>query len=237
MAPPELAPPVVSAEELWRSFAEGERQRQVLSGASLQVAAGESVALLGRSGSGKSTLLHLLGGIDRPDRGRVSLLGEDITRLAEPRLTLLRRRQVGFVYQFFNLLPTLTVAENIGLPLELLGQPESRIAARVTELLAAVGLTDRGDAFPEQLSGGEQQRVAVARALAHRPALLLADEPTGNLDATSGQAVLQLLLELTGEAGASLVVVTHSLAVARCCDRILTLEAGRLQQRQGAFAW
>ncbi len=195
---------------------------------------GEIVAVLGRSGSGKSTLFNLIAGIDAADAGSVSVGGTDLTRLSERDRTLFRRRRIGFVYQFFNLIPTLTVEENAALPLELNGD---RSRGEVRRLLAAVGLADRADDFPDRLSGGEQQRVAIARALVHHPDLILADEPTGNLDAESGERAIQLLTDLTRERGASLLIATHSLAVSRLADRVLTLEAGRLTERTGALAW
>jgi putative ABC transport system ATP-binding protein len=195
------------------------------------------VALLGRSGSGKSTLLNLLGGIDRPDRGRVVLRGEPISDYDERRRTLFRRRHVGYIYQAFNLIPTLTAQENVALPLELNGADPAAAAAGAAALLQQVGLGERSHAFPDQLSGGEQQRVAIARALVHRPALVLADEPTGNLDARSGRQVLDLLEQLFSEHGHGLLIVTHSLAVAERADRVLTLSEGRLSTSLEQLAW
>ncbi len=222
--------PIAALESVSRHFHEGGREHRVLDKVDLEIAAGERLALLGASGSGKSTLLNLLGGIDRPDQGRVLVEATDLAGLSEHRRTLFRRRRIGFVYQFFNLIPTLTVRENVALPLELLGQALDPADA----LLEQVGLADRGDAFPDVLSGGEQQRVALARALAHRPALVLADEPTGNLDARHGRAVLDLLAALTREQGTTLVIVTHSRAVSGYCERVLSLEDGRLTQGGGA---
>ncbi|MCU0971884.1 MAG: ABC transporter ATP-binding protein [Gammaproteobacteria bacterium] len=178
--------PLLEARQLARSYREGGAVRTVLHGADLRLDAGECVALLGRSGCGKSTLLNLLGGIDRPDAGTVTVDGIAMGDLEEPERTLFRRRHLGFVYQSFNLIPTLTTGENVGLPLELNGVPAAEAAPRIAAILEAVGLGDRAGAFPDQLSGGEQQRVAVARALVHRPRLVLADEPTGNLDAETG---------------------------------------------------
>jgi putative ABC transport system ATP-binding protein len=209
-----------------KAFAEGGRQREVLAGLSLTVGEGEIVALQGRSGSGKSTLLNVIAGIDRPDQGAVAVDGAVLSALPERERTLFRRRHIGFVFQFFNLLPTLTVAENVRLPLELLGRREE--VAEVERLLAAVGLADRAGAFPDRLSGGEQQRVAVARALAHGPSLVLADEPTGALDAETGRAVLTLLVTLARAAGRTVILATHSAEVARAADRVLTLQSGRL---------
>jgi len=214
-----------------RSYREGERVRPVLTAVDLTVAPGESVALLGPSGSGKSTLLNLIGGIDAPDAGRVEVAGVAIHDLSERERSLFRRRGIGFVFQLFNLVPTLTVEENLLLPLELAGEATRGARDRARGLLDRLGLGDRGDSWPERLSGGEQQRVAVARAVIHRPALVLADEPTGNLDQDTGAEVLELLQDLRREAGTTLVVVTHSVAVAGRMDRCLELRGGRLLPR------
>lgn len=202
----------------------------------LAIAAGERVVLLGRSGCGKSTLLNLIAGIDRADGGRVEVDGHDLTRLSETARTRFRRRDIGFVYQFFNLIPTLTVLENLCLPLELNGT--GAVAARdsAREWLRRVDLAGRDNAFPDRLSGGEQQRVAVARALIHRPRLVLADEPTGNLDAVNGRRIAALLHEVTGAAGASLLLVTHSSELAATADRVLRLEGGLLTAAREAAA-
>jgi putative ABC transport system ATP-binding protein len=203
----------------------------VLEGLSLEVGEGEIVALMGRSGSGKSTLLNVIAGIDRPDGGAVAVDGAVVSALPERERTLFRRHQVGFVFQFFNLLPTLTVAENVLLPLELVGRSRQPGARQlVTSLLDAVGLGDRGGAFPDRLSGGEQQRVAVARALVHQPSLVLADEPTGALDGETGRAVLALLIDLARRARRTVVLATHSPEVARVADRVFVLESGRLAE-------
>ncbi|MEJ2446185.1 MAG: ABC transporter ATP-binding protein [Exilibacterium sp.] len=231
--------------DLHRHFLEGGRRHSVLNGVNLEVASGEKVALLGRSGSGKSTLLNLIAAIDRPDQGRVSVDGCDLGSLSERQRTLFRRRRIGYVYQFFNLIPTLTAAENIALALELNRFSKAQIKQRVQSLLTAIGLEQRGQSFPDQLSGGEQQRVAIARALAHEPALVLADEPTGNLDAETGRRVLELLHQLVGNRRGTLVMVTHSLAVASSADRLLTLENGLFleqtdslaRERAGKLAW
>lgn len=214
---------------LCKGYHDGTTQHQVLDGVEMEVASGECVALLGRSGSGKSTLLNLLAGIDRPDAGRVEVLGEDLFALGEPGITRLRRRGIGFVYQFFNLIPTLTATENIRLPLELNGAG-SATGQRdaVARMLDRLGLTGRGGAFPDQLSGGEQQRIAIGRALIHSPAVVLADEPTGNLDAETGAQVLDLLTGLAREREQALVLVTHSRSVADAADRRLVLDHGRL---------
>ena len=202
--------------------------RRVLDAVSFEVAAGERVALTGPSGSGKTTLLNCLGGVDRPDSGEIRLLGRRIDDLDSDALNLLRRERVGTVFQFFHLLPTLSAAENIELPLQLLRVPAAERHARVSALLARVGLPHRSDALPSQLSGGEQQRVAIARALVHRPALLLADEPTGNLDSANGDNILALLRELTDETGTALVLVTHSEEAAAICHRRVRLRDGRV---------
>ncbi|HEB96497.1 MAG TPA: ABC transporter ATP-binding protein [Sedimenticola thiotaurini] len=228
--PADVADAAVRLTDLSRSYREGERFHPVLRGASTTIHQGECVALLGRSGSGKSTLLNLIAGIDTPDAGEVVVGGVPVTRLTEPGLTRFRRRHIGFVYQFFNLLPTLRVRENIALPLELNHLPSGEIERRTRSMLAAVELESRADAFPDRLSGGEQQRIAIARALVHRPDLVLADEPTGNLDRHSCDLVLELMLSLTRQQGGSLLLVTHSPAVARRADRLLVLEEGRLSE-------
>ena len=227
----------VDARGLMKAYAAGSGRKTVLAGVDLRVAPGESVALLGRSGSGKSTLLNLLAGIDSPDGGSLDLLGHPLVGLDERARTLLRRRRLGFVYQAFNLIPTLTVAENVGLPLELNGWRPGAVAERVAALLGHMDLEDAGPAFPDRLSGGEQQRVAIARALAHGPDLVLADEPTGNLDSTTGGRVLDLLLEEVGGGGQALLMVTHSLAVARRAHRMMVLEDGRLTEGGTDLAW
>lgn len=218
---------LVQVRDLCRQFREGERTRSVLREVALEVRRGELVALLGRSGSGKSTLLNLLSGIDFPERGEIRIGDTLVSGLSERDRTLFRRHHIGFIYQFFNLIPTLTVAENVRLPLELVGRRDE--AARTVEaLLRDVELEDRAHTYPDRLSGGEQQRVAIARALVHEPALVLADEPTGNLDAESGARVLALLQRLVRERAQTLMVVTHSRDVAAVADRVLTLQDGRL---------
>ena len=229
--------PTLRVHGLHRSYREGDSIHSVISDARLRILPGECVALLGRSGSGKSTLLNLIAGIDRPDSGDVVIHGQSISTLKEPALTLFRRRHIGFVYQFFNLIPTLTCAENIALPLELNAQPRDAVVAQTDQMLDAVGLRPRAAAYPDQLSGGEQQRVAIARALVHRPALVLADEPTGNLDQAAGEQVLELMMSLAREEHSSLLLVTHSLAVAQRADRILTLQDGRLSAQGAELAW
>ncbi|RKT46504.1 ABC transporter ATP-binding protein [Thiocapsa rosea] len=236
---PSADQPVLRIRDLQKFYREGEgaTEHRVLDGINFDVGRGECVALLGRSGSGKSTLLNLLAGIDRPDQGRVDVMGHTLSTLGEPGLTLLRRRQVGFIYQFFNLIPTLTVAENLALPLELNGTSLARGMPRITEMLERLGLAGRARAFPDQLSGGEQQRVAIGRALIHSPALVLADEPTGNLDVETGEQILALLAELFADRRRTLILVTHSLAVSRIADRVLTLDKGQLVDSARDLAW
>lgn len=218
--------PSIELVDVHKSYREGERTHEVLTGTSVQIRAGERVAILGPSGSGKSTLLNLVSGIDLPDAGVVRVGGTDLGRLSERDRTLFRRARVGFVFQFFNLIPTLTVLENLLLPLELTGSTEGEERAR--ELLRSVELEDRSGTFPDRLSGGEQQRVAIARALIHGPELLLADEPTGNLDQDTGELVVRLLDELVRESGTTLVVVTHSRELASRMDRVLHVDHGKL---------
>ncbi len=229
--------PLIRLEGVSHGYREGTRSHRVLEGVDLEVARGQVLALLGRSGSGKTTLLNLLGGIDQPQAGRIEIAGQRIDSLGEPERSLFRRRHIGFVYQFFNLIPTLSLSENLALPLELNRVAPKAIAARVAELLEAVGLADRADDFPDRLSGGEQQRVAIARALAHRPKLVLADEPTGNLDATTGGRILELLSGIYRNEDQTLVLVTHSLQVAKHADRVLMLDQGRLAPPSEEIAW
>jgi putative ABC transport system ATP-binding protein len=220
---------VVEVRDVVRRFQEGDRVHTVLDGADLTLEAGEFAVLLGPSGSGKSTLLNLVSGMDAPDAGSVRIRGTEITGLSERDRTLFRRRHIGFVFQFFNLLPTLTVEENLLLPIELKGAVDASSQERARHLLDAVGLGGRGSSFPDRLSGGEQQRVALARALVHRPDLVLADEPTGNLDEETGERVLELLDRLVRDEGATLLAVTHSRALADRADRVLTLDHGRVR--------
>jgi putative ABC transport system ATP-binding protein len=233
----EPAETMVEANGIGYAYREGSQLHPVLSNLSLTVPRGELVALLGRSGSGKSTLLHLLGCLDRPQDGIIRIDGYDLGALGDRKRTLFRRSRIGFVYQGFNLIPTLTAAENVGLPLDLCGMDTRRAEARVDEILDAVGLLSRSPAFPDQLSGGEQQRVAIARALVHRPSLVLADEPTGNLDADTGELVLGLLSDLARRYQQTLVLVTHSRAVAAKADRVLTLVDGALRPGGLEDAW
>jgi len=214
---------------LSRAFTEGTRSHRVLNGISADFVRGQSVAIRGRSGSGKSTLLNLIGGIDAPDAGQVTVAGIDITELSERDRTIFRRNHIGFVYQAFNLVPTLKVSDNIRLVLELNAVSGSEADIRIEELLNAVGLADRADSYPDVLSGGEQQRVAIARALSHNPPVLLADEPTGNLDDATAESVLALLDTLVRQSGRTMLIATHSTAVASFCDRILELQNGALE--------
>lgn len=228
---------MLTANHLQYAYAEAGHMQVVLQDINLQVTQGERVALVGSSGSGKSTLLNLLGGIDKPSAGDIHLAGQTFSQLTEPALTLFRRQHIGFIYQQFNLIPTLTVAENILLPLELLGLDPDTQQQRLNDWLNAIQLSKRAKAFPDQLSGGEQQRVAIARALIHQPALVLADEPTGNLDAKTGALVLDLLFELSRAQQQSLLVVTHSQVVAERADRVLLLQNGCLQPVTQSLAW
>ena len=220
----------IRLHHLRRSFYEGRRERVVLDDVSVEIGRGESIAIRGRSGSGKSTLLNLIGAIDAPDAGQVIVSGIDISDLSERDRTLFRRQHIGFVYQAFNLIPTLSVADNIRFVLEL-NQVKGRAASqRIDELLVAVGLGDRADSFPDVLSGGEQQRVAIARALCHEPSVLIADEPTGNLDDGTADTILGLLKELVYKNGGTLLIATHSLRIAASCDRAFELNSGRLEE-------
>ena len=225
---PGSAAVAVELSGVHKAYGEGSRRRDVLRGADLAVQVSERLAVVGPSGSGKSTLLNVLSGIDLPDSGRVAVHGVDTATLSERDRTLLRRSQIGFVFQFFNLIPTLTVLENLLLPVELVGGRSAEGRSRARELLDVVELSDRGDDFPDVLSGGEQQRVAIARALVHRPKLVLADEPTGNLDGETEARVVGLLDTMVVEEGATLIVVTHSPTLAARMDRVVRLESGRL---------
>jgi putative ABC transport system ATP-binding protein len=224
---------MLDIRQLARSFREGDRVHRVLDGLDARIDSGETIAITGRSGSGKSTLLNLISGIDRADSGSVHIDGCEVTALGEPARTLFRRAHIGFVYQFFNLIPTLDVAENVRLVLELNGVSGAAARRRSLDVLEAVGLRERAHSAVDALSGGEQQRVAIARALVHRPQLLLADEPTGNLDDATAREVLPVLLSLARAHGATLLIVTHDAALAGCAGRVLELREGRLHERRG----
>ncbi|MDR2239435.1 MAG: ABC transporter ATP-binding protein [Zoogloeaceae bacterium] len=221
--------PVVEAEALGKEVPSGGGRLVILHEISFRVMAGEAVAIVGASGSGKSTLLGLLAGLDTPTQGRVRLAGHDLNALDEDARAALRGRLLGFVFQSFHLLPALTALENVMLPLELAGRGDAR--AEAERMLARVGLGQRLDHYPKHLSGGEQQRVAIARAFAAGPALLLADEPTGNLDAATGAGIIDLMFAINAEQGTTLALVTHDEAIARRCGRVLKLDGGRLLER------
>jgi putative ABC transport system ATP-binding protein len=218
--------PVLKAESVTKKVSSPEGTLTILAEVDLQIAAGETVAIVGASGAGKSTLLALLAGLDEPSAGRVWLNGSELTALDEDGRAAVRARHVGFVFQSFHLVPSLTAIENVMLPLELAGLPHARTTA--AEVLAQVNLSPRREHYPRQLSGGEQQRVAIARAFVTRPALLFADEPTGNLDSVTGERIIELLFDLNQATHTTLVVVTHDEAIARRCARIIKIEAGRL---------
>ena len=220
--------PVVQIAGLTKRYNEGGRERIILDAIDLDIYPGEFFVLLGKSGSGKSTLLNLISAIDQPEAGHIRIAGTDITALDERAQTLFRRDHIGIVFQFFNLIPTLTVLENITLPGELRGADRRMIEARGRALLERVGLANRADACPDKLSGGEQQRIAIARALVQEPALVLADEPTGNLDEETGEQILALLLELTRGAGKTLVMATHNPEIVPLADRVCRIHEGEL---------
>jgi putative ABC transport system ATP-binding protein len=224
-------PPILEARNLTKRYQLGETEVEALRGVSLSVEAGEFVALMGPSGSGKSTLLQLLGGLDRPTEGEVVLDGEVVSRLSDDAATRLRRDKTGFVFQFFNLIPLLDVTENIALPFTIAGQDtrNGEVAARIEDVIALVDLGDKARHKPDQLSAGEQQRVAVARALVTSPALLFADEPTGNLDYTTGSEILDALWRSCVDRGQTIVLVTHDSKAAAYADRVLVIEDGRIQ--------
>src|SRR5437016_1921454 len=225
-------PPLVQAVQLGKRYLAGPTIVQVLSGLDVEVEAGERIAIVGESGVGKSTLLHLLGALDQPTGGRILFDGVDVFARSEAELSVFRNREVGFVFQFHHLLGDFTALENVMLPCLIGGRPRAATRARALELLERVGLRERVDHRPGQLSGGEQQRVAVARALAQRPRILLADEPTGNLDPSTGEEVQQLMLELNQEHGAALIVATHNERLAAAMGRMLRLADGRLRETE-----
>jgi putative ABC transport system ATP-binding protein len=227
---------LIVIQDLSKSFMEGEQPRIVLDRLNMTIDEGEFAVILGKSGSGKSTLLNLISGIDQPDDGDIFINGRSMVHLDDRRRTLFRRSEIGFIFQFFNLIPTLTVGENVTLPLELNSIPEKEARTKAGEMLERVGLTDRWMSFPDRLSGGEQQRVAIARALVHSPPIILADEPTGNLDGDTGKQVLELLENLTRNAGKNLIMVTHSLDAAINADRIFSLHDGKLFEEDRSIA-
>lgn len=217
---------ILKVENLVKKYGQGENEVVAVNDMSFSVEQGEFVAIVGSSGSGKSTLLHLLGGVDRPDSGKVYIQGEDIYKLNTEKLAIFRRRQVGLVYQFYNLIPTLDVEENITLPCELDGKKVDR--ERLDQLLKELGMEKRAKHLPNQLSGGQQQRVSIGRALITNPAIVLADEPTGNLDSKSSDEILELLKMSNQTYKQTIVMITHNMEIAKCADRILRIEDGRL---------
>jgi len=219
---------VLEANQVKKHYQMGEVTVNALAEVNLTVNPGEFVAIMGPSGSGKSTLLHLLGGLDGPSEGEITLAGQPLSKLNDNEITIVRRRKVGFIFQFYNLLPTLTAEENIGLPLMIDGQNLDNHKERIEKLLTLVGLTDRKDHKPDQLSGGQQQRVAIARAFVNDPEIVLADEPTGNLDSKSGAAILELLRRTCDELSATIVMVTHDARAASYADRIIFLKDGAI---------
>ena len=220
---------VITLEHVSKRF-EGKRQVIALDGVSLAIERGEMVSIIGPSGSGKSTLLNLVGGLDRPTSGQVRIDGEALADLSDDDLTRVRREKIGFIFQFFNLLPTLSCLENVGLPLHLRGWPRQKVDERSRELLTLVQLGHRLNHLPEELSGGERQRVAIARALSIYPPIILADEPTGNLDTHTGEEILALVRDLHGRLGSTVVIVTHDMKVAESCPRTIALRDGRIVQ-------
>jgi putative ABC transport system ATP-binding protein len=218
---------MIELDRITKRFA-GKRDVVALDGVSLSIPRGELVSIIGPSGSGKSTLLNLVGGLDRPTSGEVRVDAQALSGLSDDELTKVRRDKIGFIFQFFNLLPTLSCVENVGLPLHLRGWARAKVHARATELLTLVQLGHRLEHLPEELSGGERQRVAIARALSIYPPILLADEPTGNLDTHTGEDILALIRDLHARLGATVVIVTHDMHVARSCERTIALRDGRI---------
>jgi putative ABC transport system ATP-binding protein len=218
---------VIELSAVTKAF-QGKRRVVALDGIDLTIGRGDMVSIVGPSGSGKSTLLNLIGGLDRPTAGAVTVDGEALAGLSDDQLTRVRRDKIGFIFQFFNLLPTLSCLENVGLPLHLRGWTAKKVEARARELLDLVQLGHRVDHLPDELSGGERQRVAIARALSVYPPILLADEPTGNLDTHTGQEILALIRDLHARLGSTIVIVTHDLAVAESCARTIALRDGRI---------
>jgi len=221
---------ILQTRQLVKEYQMGEVTVQALRGVDFVVEKGEFIAIMGPSGSGKSTLLHLLGGLDSPSDGEVTLAGKTLARLSDDDLTVIRRREIGFIFQFFNLLPTLTAAENVALPLLIDGQKLEQFSAKVDELLDLVDLAERRDHRPHQLSGGQQQRVAIARALVTDPAIILADEPTGNLDSASGEEILKVLRRACDEKKQTIIMVTHDSNAAKFADRVVRLKDGMIDE-------
>ncbi|CCY54349.1 aBC-type antimicrobial peptide transport system ATPase component [Coprococcus sp. CAG:782] len=218
---------IVKVENLSKVYGKGSTEVKALDNVSLSIEKGEFVAIVGASGSGKSTLLHLMGGVDRPTSGRVMINDTDIFQLNNDKLAIFRRRQIGIIYQFYNLLPTLNVEENITLPMELDGRKVED--GELDDILKLLGLTKRRKHLPNELSGGQQQRTSIGRALITRPALILADEPTGNLDSKSSNEIVELLRKSNREYNQTIVMITHNLEIAKCADRIITIEDGRIK--------
>ena len=221
-------PPLVQLEDVHKSYEDGDVRTEVLRGVDLELARGESVAIVGPSGSGKSTLLHLIGALDRCDSGSVVVAGERLGELSGARLSAYRNRRIGFVFQFQELLPDFTAQENVAVPARIAGRSKEEALAAAGDLLAQVGLPELGHRYPAHLSGGERQRVGLCRALINRPDLILADEPTGSLDADHGRQVMDLILELQKRVQTSLILVTHDRETAGRCGRVLALREGRL---------
>jgi len=222
--------PLLSAENLQKIYVTGEARVAALAGVSFQVEAGDFVALMGPSGCGKSTLLHISGAMDRPTSGTLRLKDRDLSSMGDDELTRVRREQVGFVFQFFNLLPTLTVSDNIALPCLLAGMKDQEAERQARALAERVGIAHRLSHYPQQISGGEMQRAAIARALVHQPSLLVADEPTGNLDSENGANVLALIAELNKELGVTVLMATHAADVAAAASRVLKMKDGRFAE-------
>ena len=225
-----MAAPIIEFRHLSKSYREADQEHVVLNDVNGEVYEGEFIVLLGKSGSGKSTLLNLISGIDAPSRGDVLVGGQSLSGMSEDERTLFRRRQIGFVFQSFNLIPTLTVRDNLLLPLELTGQLDSGGRTGPADMLEELGMAQRMDYYPDRLSTGEQQRIAIARALIHNPSIILADEPTGNLDHDTGQDVLNLLDQLVRRAGRTMIMVTHSREVIGLADRLMTIRDCRLEE-------
>jgi putative ABC transport system ATP-binding protein len=226
--------PMVEIKDLHKSFETGGEVTRVLQGLDLVAQEGEAVMVMGPSGCGKTTLLNLLGGIDSPNEGSIVVAGQDVTRMGPRELGLYRRGRVGFIFQFYNLLPTLTARENVELGIELVLRDERAVRERAAKYLDLVGLSDRAGLFPQELSAGQQQRVAIARALAKEPRLVLADEPTGNIDEERARSVMELMERLRGELGTTFVIVSHNASLREYVDRTLVLRMGRLEETAGA---